>query len=377
MERIDRGTLTVSARKRMTRRVLMSATANCLVGGWMAGRCTQGVQAAAGAATTSAPASGPGRADSIKPILGSWISVQHPNPKEAALWDPACAAFTEADWARTVRDMADLGFKYLVLLSVAHDFKAYYDSAIFPRKRFGCEDPIKSLLQAADDCGLRFFVGCGWFGNWADSGSRSDPQVMRRRLQAMGELTERYGGHESFYGWYWPSEAAINERFSDEAVTYVNACSAEARRLTPGKKTLIAPYGTRLAVPDDRYVHQLESLDVDIIAYQDEVGVRKTKPEELPRIYEGLRKAHDRVPQRALWADVEIFTFAGEVYRSALIPASFDRVEKQLAAISPFVDTILVYQYQGLMNPPGSSVFVGHVDSAKLYSDYRRWLDRR
>jgi hypothetical protein len=193
----------------------------------------------------------------------------------------------------------------------------------------------------------------------------------------MGELAERYGGHKSFFGWYWPSEAAIRQHFEDDYITYVNRCSDEARKLTPGKKTLIAPYGTRLATADDGYVRQLETMDVDIVAYQDEVGVKKTTPGELPRIFEKLRKAHDRVPQRALWADVEVFTFAGEVYRSALVPAPFTRLEQQLSAVAPYVDKILIYQYQGLMHPPESKVAVGHADAVKLYGGYRRWLGRR
>jgi hypothetical protein len=142
----------------------------------------------------------------------------------------------------------------------------------------------------------------------------------------------------------------------------------------PKTRVLIAPYGTRVAVPDDTYVRQIERLDVDIIAYQDEVGVLKSKPEETPAFYEGLRKAHDRVPQRKLWADVEVFEFEGKVYRSALLPAPFERVEKQLAAVSPYVDTILIYQYQGLMNRPGSKSFAGHESSMRLYTDYIAWL---
>jgi hypothetical protein len=369
----------MSERLWVTRRGLLGLGGGLFASGLLgrhAGRAFAGqVRSAPSAASASAPAMGSGSSRAIKPIRGSWISIQHPNAKEAVLWDPACAAFTEQDWMQMVRDMAELGFEYVVLLSVAHDFKAYYKSAIFPRQQFACEDPIRAILRGADECGMKLFMGCGWFGNWADSASRTDRQVSHRRLRAMGELAERYGRHQSFFGWYWPSEAAIRERFSDEAVTYLNECSAEAGRLTPDKKTLIAPYGTRLVVPDDRYVRQLESMDVDIIAYQDEVGVKKTTPDELPRIYEGLRKAHDRVPQRALWADVEVFTFAGEVYKSALIPAPFTRVAQQLAAISPFVDTILIYQYQGLMNPPGSRIAVGHKDSVRLYSDYRRWKD--
>ena len=58
---------------------------------------------------------------------------------------------------------------------------------------------------------------------------------------------------------------------------------------------------------------------------------------------------------------------------SPLIPAPFSRVREQLEAVSPFVDTILIYQYQGLMNKPGSRAFAGHPDSTRLYTDYVRW----
>ena len=37
------------------------------------------------------------------------------------------------------------------------------------------------------------------------------------------------------------------------------------------------------------------------------------------------------------------------------------------------MDTILIYQYQGLMNKPGSHAFAGHPDSTRLYTDYVKW----
>jgi hypothetical protein len=137
---------------------------------------------------------------------------------------------------------------------------------------------------------------------------------------------------------------------------------------------MIAPYVTRVAVPDEEYVHQLESLDVDIIAYQDEVGVRKSKVEETSAFYEGLRKAHDRARRGGIWADLEIFEFEGDVYKSALLPARFERILRQMEAVSPWVDKILVYQYQGMMNKPGSRAFCGCADSMRLYSEYSEWL---
>jgi Domain of unknown function (DUF4434) len=199
----------------------------------------------------------------------------------------------------------------------------------------------------------------------------------RKRLQAIEQLAHLYGHHKSFHGWYWPNEAFIDQYYSDEFIRYVNTCSKLARRLTPRAKILIAPYGTRVAVPDDKYVKQLESLDVDVVAYQDEVGVQKSTPDETPAFYEGLRKAHDRAQRSAIWADVEIFRFEGAVYKSALLPAPFSRVLRQLQAVSQWVDKILVYQYQGMMNKPGSKAFCGSPASTRLYTAYAEWLKGR
>jgi hypothetical protein len=68
------------------------------------------------------------------------------------------------------------------------------------------------------------------------------------------------------------------------------------------------------------------------------------------------------------------FEFEGRVFFSPLRPAPFERVRRQLEAVSPFVDRILVYQLQGMMNSPGSRAFAGHPDSAMLYQNYREWL---
>lgn len=108
--------------------------------------------------------------------------------------------------------------------------------------------------------------------------------------------------------------------------------------MNPAYKTLIAPYGTRSAACDGRYAAQLERLEVDYIAYQDEVGVRKTQVEELPGIYERLKAVHDQVGRSRLWADVEAFQFEGEVYHSPLLPAPPQRLRQQLEAVSPYVE---------------------------------------
>lgn len=308
-----------------------------------------------------------------KPIKGSWISIWWDDQRHF-YWNDACLKYSAVQWALAVREAAEIGMEYMVLLAIGKDSKAFYDTPLLPKLKMACENPIEALLAAADKCHIKFFLSSDWFGSW-DYQCLHDPARVRARLQMMGEIARQYGHHRSFYGWYWPNEAALGPYFTEDFISYVNACTREARQLMPRAKTLIAPYGTYRAVCDDRFVRQLEQLDVDIVAYQDEVGCLRMNPVQSAVAFEKLRRAHDRVPQRALWADVEVFAWEGPPNKpgSPLIPAPFSRVKQQLEAVSPFVDTILIYQYQGLMNKPGSKAFAGHPDSTRLYADYVNW----
>jgi hypothetical protein len=315
--------------------------------------------------------------DAIKPIQGSWFEFQHHATVEGVDWNPALAQFTAEQWNAKVKEMAEIGIEYLVLMATAVYYRSFYETQIYPKWNLACPDPLEAVLTAADKYKVRFFVGAGFYGNWQKSSVIMDPVAGKKRLQSIGELVSRYGHHSSFYGWYWPDEASINPHYNQRFLDYVNALSHEARQLKPNAPIMIAPYGTRTAEPNDEYVRQLDSMDIDIVAYQDEVGVRKSKVSETAAFYEGLRKAHDRAQKAKIWADVEIFEFEGAIYDSALIPAAFERVKRQLAAVSPFVETILIYQYLGLMNKAGSIAQAGSSRSVNLYSDYVKWLNSR
>ena len=313
----------------------------------------------------------------VKPISGSWFEFQHHATVEGVDWNPGLADFTRDQWDLKIKEIAETGMEYLVLMATALYYRSFYKTTIFPAWRLACDDPMEAVLSAADKHGIKFFVGGGFYGQWDSPMIVADPVAAKKRLQAIDEITRLYSHHKSFYGWYWPNEAFIDRHFSDEFIHYVNTCSRLARQLTPHAQIMIAPYGTRVAEPDDEYVHQLQSLDVDIVAYQDEVGVRKSRVEETSTFYEGLRKSHDRAQRGAIWADLEIFEFEGAVYKSALMPARFERILRQMEAVSPWVDKILVYQYQGMMNKPDSPAFCGCADSSRLYSEYMEWLKSR
>lgn len=305
----------------------------------------------------------------IKSIEGTWFEFQHHNEPEGKYWNDTLADYTDTQWDAKVKEIADAGILYLVLLDVAIYNKSFYPSALLSQHDMGCPDPLETVLSAADKYGLRFFVSNGFFGDWRNPVFlMEDKNVRNLRIRAMEELTAKYAHHPSFYGWYYPNETGIHGHYDDIFINYVNESSRVAHRLTPNAKTLIAPYGTRNVVADDKYIRQLDSLDVDFIAYQDEIGVEKTQTMESAAIFEKLQRLHRKSGRNELWADVEVFEFEGEVYRSALLPAPPERVLAQLEAVSEFVEKIFIYQYTGMINKPGTAVPAGYLEGNDLYT---------
>lgn len=308
-------------------------------------------------------------------IEGTFFEFRHHNTAEGKYWNPTLEGFQAQDWRKKIREISALQMEYVVVMATALYEKCYFKSSVFPFENIPCNDPIEEILDEADKLNVKVFLGNGFYGDWRKPKYNiTTKEVIDLSFKAMEELTALYGHHESFYGWYFPDETCIILHYSKPFINYVNACSKQAHLLTPKKKTLIAPYGTNLALTNERFVRDLTSLDVDFIAYQDEVGVKKTKVDRTARIYERLRKAHDKAGRAELWADIELFDFEGLVYNSALIPAPFERIRKQIENVSPFVDKILSYQYLGLMNPESSLSFAGHENSKTLFDDYLNYL---
>lgn len=314
----------------------------------------------------------------IKPITGTFFEFEHHNRAEGKYYNPEMWAFTEEQWRAKVRETAELGMDTLVLMASALYFESYFPFGEFPTVRhLACPTPMEVLLDEADKTGQKVFLSAGFYGDWVKPEvNTTDREIIDRSIRAMNKITELYGHHSSIEGWYMPDEWEIMGHFDDRFINYINTISAEARRLNPKNKTMIAPYGTRITTPDDKYVAQLEQLDLDIIAYQDEVGVQKTRVDQEAAYYEALYKAHQKAGRAKIWADMEVFEFEGTVYHSALLPASWERIKAQMEAISPFVEKIIIYAYPGMMTKPGANGRWGYPERAeKLFADYKNWLD--
>ena len=310
-----------------------------------------------------------------KLIKGTWFEFRHLGTPEGKYFNPALESFSPEQWKAQIADIKSLGMEYLVLMASAINNETFFESPNHTSYKMVTQNLMDVLLDTADELDMKVFVGNDFVDRWQDPWKMiTDEDIFARREIYTHELAERYAHHKSFYGWYWSNEAEIYPYFAEEFITYVNRNTELANKLTPGKKTLIAPYGTFRVKADDHFVNQLERMNVDIIAYQDEIGVKKSVPFWTPRYFESLRKAHDRADRcGALWADMEVFTFEGDVYTSALLPAPFERIKTQMQGIQDFVDEILIFEYQGMFSRPGSIASTG-LGPEKLYSDYAAYV---
>ena len=222
----------------------------------------------------------------IKPISGSWFEFQHPGGKEGVYWDKELRQFTAAQWREKIREISETGMEYLVMMNVAAHGKAFFDTKLAPKFEMGCEDPIETVLSAADEFGVKFFVSNDYWGPDLDAHRMmTDRELGKKRNQSMEEIYKKYGHHQSFYGWYFPNESWLDPYFCDFVIPYVNECAQVAKSLNANCVNIIAPYNIKKEKCDDYFVRQLEQLNVEIVAYQDGVGVGSTRLEDSARFY--------------------------------------------------------------------------------------------
>lgn len=313
-----------------------------------------------------------------KPITGTWINLpykdvrnKYTNPKPFDTTDPKV-------WRAKVDELAKMGMEYLVIMEVANEGKSYYPSALMePCYDLAQESPVDAILDQATKRGLKVFLSTGWAKDQDDN--LRDPAIKKRQLEIMEEVANLYRDRKAFYGWYLPVEDCLCPFIPDYAVDAVNELVDCARRLTPGKKTMISPYGIGLSDFDDpSYEKQMKKLTCDIIAYQDEVGCVREEF-TLPRLKENwrrMRKIHDDL-NIEMWANCETFTWEDDTNskESALLPASYPRLlAQQVAASQGGVDRIISFMFPGIIEDEDSRYQLGQpMWSNELWRKYNDW----
>lgn len=314
-----------------------------------------------------------------KPVEGTWINLFWQDERNNYM-NPSYIDGTSPElWKLKVRELHEIGIRYIVIMAVANEGKAAYPSDFMEHSYpDGRQSPVSAIMEQADECGMDVFMSCGWARNMLDD--LSDPEVKATQLRIMEETSELYSHHKSFFGWYLPVEDSFEPVLSEHAVSAANWLAEKARSLTPGKQVMISPYGLCHAdFKSPRFAERIKQLNVDIIAYQDEVGcVREPMPmKRMKEHFKILGDIHKECGIR-FWANIESFTWDRKTnsWYSTLVPAAFGRYLSQIAGVNQAgVETILSFSIFGIYDKPGSEIPLGQpVYSGISYNDYTDWL---
>ena len=331
-------------------------------------------------------------------ISGTFMQLDHWSDSEGARFQREMRLLNEDHWRQMIHDMAAIGIDTLVFQQCVDNRTgwentfSYYPSKKWKKLEWIKGDTFGAVVDEAGKLGMKIIYGIGTMYT-KDPYHFTDDVIEQAKVTA-SELLELYGALPSFGGWYWTYEyppGSVSGRDSLQKIV------PEIRKLADCP-FMIAPNADRLMCPT-----LLQDIDVDIVAYQDCVGLgvepdmfgrhaqadRHHSLHRLPYLYQRLKFAHDgwcagepkldlsywnayfrERGRTAIWNDLEIWEFD---HRCTILPTELSRVVSQLDLTAPFVEKQIIYQYPGLMQHPDHPVKVGGERAITLYEDYANY----
>jgi hypothetical protein len=323
-------------------------------------------------------------------LRGSFFDLAHPNLWDAEYWTDTCRFWKEDNWRALIRDMHGIGIDTAISTSSAlwgRPYFAGYEKTVGRPLRFGCDDPLGACVDEADKLGMKMFFGLGFRGRCSQvrdyAGMEKPwPDVWFEWNTALAKaVVERFGGRKCFAGLY----IAYEIDFTDlEIELYERLVHKHLRPAIGNVKLLASPgnLGTDLPGPRlDQLPKMMQRAGIDILAPQDYGGRGGwPRPDVVQVQAEALKKIRKPLADAGitLWANCEVFNLDPTPDgRSACVPAPMERIQKQMELQAPFVEKLICYQYQGIMNRHTELINIGRPDTDKLYSDYTAYIKKR
>ena len=325
-------------------------------------------------------------------IDGAWTGLYHWSEQEALHWNKDIRKLTADDWKGVIRAMHHIGMDVVVVQELfrkdayvnhhdmtaeTYDGAAYYPTEIVDsRVEIACEDPLEAIMEEADRLGMSVFPGIGLYA-WFDYSQES----LEWHKTVTEDILDRYGHHESFYGFYvseeaggsldnWEKNPEDRKKYAAEMISFFREYSSFCKELSPAKPIMLATNCFGINGCDAVYAELLKYLDI-------------LCPFGFSRMEEGdlsAKEAASKLQQWCdnagchLWMDLEAFTFNPD---GSLSPRSFNSIKDDLNTFTGF-EKVLCYQYPGVFSNPSFHPQVGEDASRKLYTDYmayRMYMD--
>lgn len=205
-------------------------------------------------------------------------------------------------WQQLFAEMEQLRIKQIVLQWSVIDDQAFYRSKSF---RSTPEPVIEWIMEFAARSGMQVTLGLSHqTSHWqmvSDKDSRKKylSQQIERVARTAGELADVVAKHRSFAGWYLSEEVDdinwVEQSANEELRSYLLQATSLLKTISPD-----APVGISAFANEKTSAKQLELFwshmlgrvpALDVVYFQDGVGVHKLSLDRLPEYYEAMARA--------------------------------------------------------------------------------------
>lgn len=316
-------------------------------------------------------------------VDGCWLSLYHWSEEEGRYFNPDLKKLAEADFARQVQDMYEVGIRGIVLQNLfdsaayvkdpvpqtceTYGGRAFYPSALYPgRMPITAEDPVEAILSAADRYGMQVLLGIGLFA-WFDF----SPESLRWHKQVAMEVYRHYAHHPSFYGWY-VSEEIMGDLYTSyfpeqaqrwkELPEFFRAFGAFVKGLTPTKPVAFAPNNIHFEQHEEQWKQILPYIDI-LLPFAFARDPELWNVEQMKQICESC--------DTHMWVDMEMFDTD---FENGLRPKTFENLCTEIRQYQ-VLEQCYGYQYTGILNHPQSPFDLGGAASKALYRRYKAYYE--
>ena len=274
--------------------------------------------------------------------------------------------WTAGDWASEMADLKAAGVDDHLIWqwTVNSDGgTAYYPTRLEGYSMLSgmaLPDPIATCLAEAQKAGLKVWLGLNsngeWWSKYANDEAWLEKEFAISRAVAK-ELWDLYGGDyaDTIAGFYLTMEVdnnnfCSNDRLQDrmkavygETCDYIHDYSDRAVMVAPYCSDLSWPWAKQEAW-QAMWENILAGAAIDVINLQDGCGAgdggsTHTSVDTVRSWFAATRKAiDDSRPETELWSDLE--TFDMDSASNCFCVKDFDRIRRQIEAVSPYVSRI-------------------------------------
>ncbi len=120
--------------------------------------------------------------NTTKKVHGTFINFVYMDERNKYM-NPAGVDNTSPElWRLKVKELSEMGIKYVIIMYVANDDKSFYPSDFMPHAyQAGKESPVEAVMNAADENDMKVFMSTGWAHNQDDNPRL--PEIRRSRLK--------------------------------------------------------------------------------------------------------------------------------------------------------------------------------------------------